>query len=92
MNVSQNIQICPNSCMQATKLSWDNKGDMESIFGVDTIIGSQLAYDKENVIRLMDTIRYYRAMNPKLKVMIAYQKYSDHNKNLQIKFGEYFGK
>ena len=63
---------------------------MQSLPEIDTLIGSELAYDKENVVRLMNTIKYFRGVNPKLKVMIAYQKYAQEWKNLEIKFDEYF--
>ncbi len=64
---------------------------MQNVPEIDTIIGSELAYDKLNVIKLMNTIKYYKSKNDKLKVMIAYQKYSDNSKNLEIQFKEYFG-
>jgi hypothetical protein len=38
----------------------------------------------------MNTIRYYKAANPQLKVMISYQKYVEDWKNLHLKFEEYF--
>lgn len=65
---------------------------MSSLLPIDTLIGSELAYDKQNVIRLMDTIKYYRSQNPALKGMISYQKYVQEWKNLEIMFEKYFGK
>lgn len=38
----------------------------------------------------MNTIKYYKDHNDKLKVVIAYQKYVQDWKNLKIKFEEYF--
>ena len=39
----------------------------------------------------METIKYYKAVNPNLKVMISYQKNHEEWKNLYVKFKEYFG-
>jgi hypothetical protein len=38
----------------------------------------------------MNTIQHYKQVNPKLQVMIAYQKYLQDWKNLLLKFNEYF--
>jgi hypothetical protein len=66
--------------------------DINEIVNIDTLIGSELAYDKENVIRLMQTIKWYKEKNPAMKLMISYQKYKEEWKNLEVKFSEYFGK
>lgn len=72
------------------QLRWDNHEDMAEISKIDTIVGSELAYDKQNVIELMNTIRHYKTINPQLQVMISYQKYPQLWKNLAVKFSEYF--
>ncbi len=82
-NQQRNLHLTKDPlCLQVQQLSWDNPPDLASITNIDTIIGSELAYDKENVIKLMNTIRYYRQVNPHLRVMIAYQKYPQEWKNL----------
>lgn len=91
INQQKNLNLSLNpDCLHVRKLEWNNPSDMSAITGIDTLIGSQLAYDKQNVIRLMETIKYYRTVNPKLKVMIAYQRYVQEWKNLEIKFAQYF--
>lgn len=57
------------------KLEWGNKLDIDAIANIDTLVGSELAYDKLHVIQLIETIQHYKIMNPALKVMISYQKY-----------------
>jgi predicted nicotinamide N-methyase len=82
-NQQRNLHLAHDpACLQVQQLSWDNPSDLAAITHIDTLIGSELAYDKENVIRLMNTVRYYRQANPQLKVMIAYQKYPQEWKNL----------
>ena len=41
---------------------------------IDTIIGSELAYDKEDVKLLMKTLGHAMIVHPKLKIMISFQK------------------
>ena len=38
----------------------------------------------------MNTIKYFKEANSKMKVMVAYQKYNQEWKNLEDKFEQYF--
>jgi len=34
----------------------------------------------------MNTIKYYKEINPKLQVIISYQNYKEEWKNMEVKF------
>ncbi len=58
---------------------------------IDTIVGSELAYDKDDVKRLMKTISHFLALNPQLKIMISFQKNKEQWKNFETCFKEHVG-
>ncbi len=80
---------CEN--MRIMPLEWGNFSHIEQITNVDTIIGSELAYDKGCVQELVKTLLHYKKQNPNLKIMISYQKYPDEGKNIEVQFRKYFG-
>ena len=56
--------------------------DISSLQTVDVIIGSELAYDADNIKLLLDTIDYFKQRNSKLLTIISYSRYPESHKNL----------
>lgn len=68
-----------------TSLSWGDEKSLAQIadhYAVDVIIGSELAYDADNIKLLFSTIDYFKQRNPKLVTIIGFSRYPQLHKNL----------